>query len=79
MTELTELERQLRKNVAATKATASNATDWADAVEAVSAYLKARLELEDFLKEQQGNAADAAYDTLRRSVLGRDYKLEQDK
>ena len=30
-------------------------------------------------KEQQGNAANAAYDTLRKSVLGRDYKLERGK
>ena len=28
-------------------------------------------------KEQQGNAVNAAYDALRKSVLGRDYKLEQ--
>ena len=55
MNTLTKLER-LEKNVVDAKAAASNATDWADAVEAVSAYAKARDELEDCLKEQQANA-----------------------
>tara|TARA_B110000285_G_scaffold211356_1_gene253978 strand:- start:970 stop:1119 length:150 start_codon:yes stop_codon:yes gene_type:complete len=44
---MNELER-LEKKVVDTKAAASNATDWADAVEAVSAYAKARDELEDY-------------------------------
>ena len=51
---MTELER-LEKNVEDAKAAASNATDWADAVEAVSAYARARLELEDYLKEQDND------------------------
>ena len=29
--------------------------------------------------KEQDNAVNAAYDALRKSVLGRDYKLEQDK
>ena len=46
---------------------------------ALVAWVKARDELGEYLKEQQGNAVNAAYDTLRKSVLGRDYKLERDK
>ena len=51
---MSELER-LEKNVVDAKAAASNATDWADAVEAVSAYAYARYKLEDYLKEQRDN------------------------
>ena len=45
---MTELEH-LEKNVEDAKAAASNATDRADAVEAVSAYVKAKQELKEYL------------------------------
>tara|TARA_B110000503_G_scaffold137503_1_gene221813 strand:- start:1005 stop:1172 length:168 start_codon:yes stop_codon:yes gene_type:complete len=44
-------QAQLEKNVVETKAAVSKATDWADAVEAVPAYAKARDELAEYLKE----------------------------
>ena len=75
MTELTELER-LEMNVVDAKAYAAYSYGYDD--DAFDAYAKARDKLEDYLEEQQGNAANAAYDTLRKSVSGRDYKLERD-
>ena len=77
MTERTELER-LEKAVV----DADAAVDAAYAIYSVRcctadvAYQELN-SLKEYLKEQD-NAVNAAYDTLRKSVLGRDYKLEQD-
>tara|TARA_R110002126_G_scaffold5750_2_gene30758 strand:- start:1230 stop:1496 length:267 start_codon:yes stop_codon:yes gene_type:complete len=88
MTDKTELERLQKEveNAEAAKDAAYKAwkdawdTDAADASHvALVAWFQARDVLNEYLKEQQGNAANAAYDTLRKSVLGRDYKLERDK
>ena len=80
---MTKLER-LEKAVVDTKSdttAAAYANLAANSVldDAIAAQKRAKQELTEYLKEQQDNAANAAYDTLRKSVLGRDYKLEQDK
>ena len=75
---MTKLER-LQKAVV--DANAAGDAAWADPNDndADAAWENAYFKSLNEAKKEQDNAVNAAYDTLRKSVLGRDYKLERGK